>query len=190
MKRINFNLFPKDGYIFIDKDGTRIVGSNWKQVIVRLADYRKRNGMPLGDPEQEVHDQACERNPAFCSETTEQQKQMVRVASLKGRVLGWLSGLTAGREKIPLLYVDAAEAKRRADICAGCPLNVAVAEKCSSCKSALKAYRKNLLDGRAINARVNGCVILGEDLPVATNLDQIMSDNAELPDHCWRKARL
>jgi hypothetical protein len=188
MKRINLNLFPKDGYIFVDKDGTRLVAANWRGVIARVADYRKRNNLPVGNPEQEVHEQACERNPAYCSEITEQQKEMTRVASLKGRVLAWLSGVLAGREKQPITFLPESTVKARAEICATCPKNAAIADSCSSCRAALKAYRKNILGSRPINGRLNGCVILGEDTAVSTAVDQILSDDADLPAHCWRKA--
>jgi hypothetical protein len=187
MRRINLNLFPKDGYYFIDRDGTRLNGENWNAVIARVADYRKRNGFPPGNPDQEVHEQACEHNPAYCSEITEQQREMTRVASLKGRVLGWLSTLLRSKEKDPLKYVDDTTAKNRADVCIGCPKNVGIADGCSSCKAAVAEYRRNLLGHRPVRGRLNGCVLLGEDLPVSTHLDQQTVDNSELPAHCWRK---
>lgn len=192
MKRINLNMFPKDGYQFVEKDGVRIVGPSWKAVIVRVTDYRKRNGLLMGNVDQEVHDFACEKNPAYCSEITEQQKEMTRVASLKGRILGWLSGVVQARqkEKNALTLVPEHVAAERAEICAGCPKNIAFSDGCSSCKAAVKEYRKAVIGNRTTKGRLNGCVILGEDLPVSINLDEARVPNEELPSNCWRKTSI
>jgi hypothetical protein len=191
MKRVNVNLYPKDGYYFKDRDGAKIVGANWREVIARVEDYRKRNGFALGNPEQEVHDQACEHNPAYCSEVTEQQREMTRIVSLKGRVLAWLAGKIKSREKEPLVFVSPQTADARARICRGCSKNTAVSDGCSSCKAALLEYRRNILgSNRPINESITGCVILGEDLSVATFLEEQAVDNSELPAHCWRKRSL
>jgi hypothetical protein len=188
LKRINVNLYPKDGYYFIDKDGVKLIGTNWREVIARVADYRKRNGFAPGNPEQEVHDQACEHNPAYCSEITEQQREMTRIVSLKGRVLAWLSSKIKAREKTPLVFVSAETANARAKVCRGCSKNTSIADGCSSCKAALLEYRRNILGStRPIDDKITGCVILGEDLPVSTFLEEQAVDNSELPAHCWRK---
>ncbi len=189
MKQINFNLYPRDGYFYQAPGHPKIIGKNWKDVIVRVRDYRQRNNIPLGDPAQDVHNFACEKNPAYCSEITDQQREMTRIASLKGRVLAWLASIRAQRTKNNnhLDFVDDAEAKRRADICLKCPKNTGLADGCSSCKAAIRESRRDLLGPRPIRGGINGCLILGEDLPTATWLDEPVVDNAELPGECWRK---
>jgi hypothetical protein len=189
MKRVNFNLYPRDGYFFQAPGQPAIRGRNWPDVIVRLTDYRKRNGMPPGNPEDEVHAFACEKNPAYCSEVTDQQREQTRIASLKGRVLAWLANIRDRRTKNQnsLDFVDETEAKRRADICLACPKNTSIADGCSSCKAAVKESRRDLLGPRQVRNGLNGCLILGEDLPVSTFLDDPAVENGELPAQCWRK---
>jgi hypothetical protein len=185
VKRINVNMFPKSGYKFKAADGVLFTGSSWRDVIARVTDYRKRNNLPMGNVENEVHEYACLNNPEYCSEETLAQKEATRVVSLKGRVLSWLARTVKG----PLKFVSQEEAKSRADICAGCPRNTAFSDGCSSCRAAVREYRKQILGGRQVDARVNGCAILGEDLPVSSHLDETRVNDSELPANCWRKAQ-
>lgn len=188
--RINVNLFPKDGYFFRESDGATIRADSWRGVIARVASYRKMNGLPAGNPEEEVNAQACQRNPSYCSRETQQQREQTRRVSVKGRVLAWLSALRKKKETEPITKVDPAVAKERAKICLACPQNTAIADGCSSCKSALAEYRRGLLDGRNPVKGLNGCAVLGEDTCVSTNLDEVRVENSDLPDNCWRKRGL
>lgn len=187
MKKINVNLEPKDGYFFIEKDGAPIRGTSWRAVMARLVSYRKRNKLPAGNPMEEVHAQACERNPNYCHETEDPvNKAALRVASLKGRALAWLSELR-GRQST-LLYGDAVNMRARAAICAACPAHAAIAGGCGSCKKALKEARNAVLGDRPVDERLAGCSILGIDCGTAAWIDEPTSDNPELPGPCWRRS--
>lgn len=189
MKRVNVNLFPKDGYIFVESDGAKIRGENWTKLMGRVSAYRKRAGLAQGDVEAEVMAQACARNPSHCAEVNEATIHQTKVASLKGRVLQYLSfirGLLTG-SRVP--WVSPADATNRANVCASCPNNIALPEGCSSCRAAVRAMQKEILGGRRIDARLNGCSVLGESLPVSTWVEHDVVDSAELPAHCWRKRR-
>lgn len=187
MRKINVSIAPKAGYFFVEGDGTTIHGTgNWRSVIARVTSYRKRNNLPPGDPRAEVNAQACEREPNNCRETEDPvTTAALKVASLKGRVLGWLAGIRANRETV--LWGDGENAAARTAVCLSCPAHTAIAGGCGSCKKALSEVRKDLLGPRGADPRAAGCVILGEDVAVNVWLDQPTVDNPELPGICWRR---
>lgn len=187
MKKINVNLYPKDGHFFIDSDGARIRGSSWPQVMAKVAAYRKRAGRAIGNVEAEVSAQACARNPAYCSEINEATQRQLLIVSLKSRVLRYLSFLRGLGARIP--WVDGNTAEARSNVCASCPHNTALPEGCSSCRAAVRAMHKEILGSRKIDARLNGCSVMGESLPASVWVDHDVVDNDALPGHCWRKRR-
>jgi hypothetical protein len=189
MKKINVSIAPKLGYFFTEKDGTTIHGTgNWASVIARVASYRKRNRLAPGNPRAEVTAQACEREPNTCHDTPDAATQKaLKVASLKGRVLAWLSGLRARRDAGSLPFVEESLMHARVAVCAGCPAHAAIAGGCGSCKKAVTESRRDILGGRKIDDRVAGCTILGEDCAVNAWLGDPTLVNAELPACCWRK---
>lgn len=187
MKKINVAIAPKAGYFFLEKDGTPIRGmGSWRSVIARVASYRKRNGLPPGDPRTEVNAQACEREPNNCNDTEDPvTKAALKVASLKGRVLAWLSGLRGRADS--LLWGDGENAAARIAVCLSCPAHTSITGGCGSCKKALSEVRKALAGPRHIDPRAAGCVILGEDVGINVWIDQPTLDNPELPACCWRR---
>jgi hypothetical protein len=192
VKQINPNIFPKGGFKYKESDGTTIVGQTWAGVFARVAKYRKRAGLPEGNPEQDVTNQACASNPILCAEDSgERRKQLVR-STLKTRVLKWLMDLRTrnARGQEPISFVETEEMRRRATICSGCSNNQEVGGGCATCKATIKEARRLLLDRKFQDGRLHGCQILGEDLPVSSWLEDVTVENPELPDHCWRKRTL
>lgn len=188
--RINVNLYPKGGHVFKNVDGVTIVGTTWDGVIARLRAYRKRNGQPEGDPAREVMAQACANNPGLCVDENQAYKSQLKVTTLKGRMLSWFMELKRERNREPLQFVDTLEAKRRSDICRGCPMNKEISEGCSSCRAALVELRKEFLGtGRAVDEGLvqHGCLVIGADLATQVHLDLRTIEHSELPQHCWRK---
>jgi|KBSSwiStaDraftv2_1062776.scaffolds.fasta_scaffold263405_3 hypothetical protein len=192
MNRINVNLFPKSGFIYKESDGTTIAGSTWDGVVNRVRAYRKRAGLPPGDPENEVRAQACQRDPVLCTNDDGSHARAVKVATLKGRVLQWFSRIKAGnaREPIQLAFTEVMYA--RANVCASCPMNQPLPEGCSSCKSALEELRVDIIGARPTDGRLvhHGCNVLGADLATQAWIESPTVENAELPAHCWRKRTL
>jgi hypothetical protein len=187
-KRINVNLYPREGYFFKESDGAIIRSDSWPKVMAKVQAYRKSAGYSIGDVESEVAQQACARNPAHCATINDATERQTLITSLKTRILKYMSFLRGLGPRIP--WVDAAAAARRASICASCPHNTPLPEGCGSCRAALKALRDEVLGrGRAQDRRVNGCAILGEDLPTSVHVDHDVVENDQLPDFCWRKRR-
>jgi len=188
MRTLNRNLYPRDGYFFKESDGARIGADSWPGVVKRVIAYRQRAGLPLGNPEQEVTEQACSRSPSLCVEVDPATLVQRKIVSLKGRLLAWLAAIRAKRSKEGKLdFVDEGMAKRRADYCAGCPNNTPLPGGCGSCVAALKEIRRDILASRKQDGRIQGCAHLGEDTVVSCHLDLVRVDDPTLPGHCWRK---
>lgn len=192
MKKYNVNVHPHQGHRFKDKDGATVVGGTWGGVIARVIARRKRNGMPPGNPHEEVMEQACVQEPAACNETNDAREQArqnhLKIASIKVRLLQWLSQL-----KTPVdHFVDQAEAQRRADICAGCPKSIGLPEGCGSCRKASEEMRNGIIGPRPADGRLihRGCDVFGSDLATQAWLELLATDQADVPDHCWRKRTL
>jgi len=187
MKSINPNLYPHDGRFFIDSDGARISGDTWAGVIRRVEGYRRRQGRPVGDVAAEVTAQACQRNPVICTEDNAAYKQELRKSSLKSRVLAWFSAFIHQVQSSPPTFSSENDARNRANVCAGCPLNTALPDGCSSCKAALNEMRKSVIGGRFQDQRIHACNALSEDLNTVVWIEQTTVENPALPGHCWRK---
>lgn len=188
MKRININLFPKDGYFFVDSDGSSHRSERgWAGVIARVKLYRKRNGFPEGSPEKEVHEQACRRNPNLCTDESDAQVQQTRRVSMKGKLLAWLNKMRKQAKDEPIVFASAEAAKNRSNVCAGCPFNTPISESCSPCRKVMNELRRDLVGARNLDARLTGCLVLNEDLPSSVWIDSQTVVNPELPAHCWRK---
>lgn len=188
MKRINVNCFPRSGYFFKERDGTIIRADvGWAGVIARLKNYRKRNGFPPGNPEDEVHEFACQQNPNLCTEITNSQIEQQRRVSIKGKLLAWLNSMRKKIEKEPAVFVSTETAKARADVCAGCQFNTPVSESCTPCRKAMNELRRAIIGGRTIDSRVTGCLVLSEDIPTTVWIEQQTVSNPELPPPCWRR---
>lgn len=186
MKTINRNIYPKDGYFFVESDGSRLFGDTWSGVIARVAAYRARAKLPPGDPANEVINQACVRNPGICHDTSDVTVQQTLRVSLKGRVLKWMNS----QRQIPQdarRFVSEELRRARVAICAGCPKNEPLPGGCASCKAALKELRAEVIGKRPVDGRLNACSVLGEDLGSSSNLDLIAVEDGALPGNCWRK---
>lgn len=189
MMRIRANIYPKGGHRFKERDGATLVSQSWAGVVARVRAYRKRNGIPAGDPERDVTEQTCVNNPSACYSDDGQYVATLKVTNLKSRVLAWFSQLRAQAAREPLLIGDQENATNRANVCAGCPQNAALPDGCSSCKAAVRELRISIIgslpaDGRLVH---HGCNILGADLATQVWLDLITVDNPDLPPCCWRR---
>lgn len=186
--KIKVNISPKEGHFFVERDGAKLKAGSWGGVIKKVIRYRALNHLPAGNPADEVHAQACARTPSLCYDDRSAPTVQKRAeASLKGRVLAWLSGIR--KNKINLTYTDSGVMTARANICAACPHNTALPEGCTSCRKVVKAIRKDIIGDRGQDSRIHACGIMGIDLPTAANLDEQTLAIPELPDHCWRKRK-
>lgn len=191
MMRVNTNLYPRDGYVFKDKDGSMHRSTKgWTDLIVRVKDYRRRNNLPPGEVENEVHAQGCQNNPSLCYDTSHALTPVKNPPqrTLKSSVLQWLADVR--RRKPELRFVPADVAASRASVCASCPVNKPLPSGgCSSCKMAIEEIRADLLRGKRIDTRLHTCERLGVDNAVLAHLDHPTTEDPNLPDHCWFKRK-
>lgn len=190
MRKINPNIYPKDGYSFTDGDGTKHVADTWAGVIKRVIRYRRRQGRPEGNVMEEVISQACQRNPGLCSEETEAYRAQIKRVSLKSSILIWLNRIRKRMEKEPLTFVSAELRAARVDVCSRCPKNTGLPEGCGSCRAALKALMESIIGSRPGDSRVNACGVLGEYIPVSAWIESPTIPQPNLPGECWRKRTL
>jgi hypothetical protein len=184
--RIKVNIRPKDGRYFLEKDGTKFSSATWAGVIKRVTMYRKLNKFPLGNVEEDVMNQACQRLPSLCyNEGTQQAYPKKPPPSLKGRVMGWLAKLS----KIFPAYVGPKKAAARAEVCIRCPQQGPMEKGCATCKATVKELRAANLRGRKADQRLMCCNVLGMDNQVAVWIDSDRLNDPGLPDHCWRKVQ-
>lgn len=190
--KIKTGLHPTGGYFFTEPDGTRHTANGPINCIKKITDYRKRNGLTLGDPRAEFYRQHCERNPTHCFSPADVPPGGVgqvltnKPRSLKGSVLSWL--MNTRRRKSELRYVSEQETRQRVDTCLRCPKNQNISGTCGSCKAALGGLRDEILGGKPlVDARAAGCAALNEDIPISAMLDDPAVEPGGLPGYCWRR---
>ncbi len=193
MKRVNVNMYPRDGYFFVETDGATIRGSSWDNVVKRVIAYRSRDKRPISNVEEEVHAQACKNNPGLCYDDSGAAMQVPRKEerriTVKGAVLKWFLNIRERLASKDIRYVSPDEANARASICAKCPKNFGYPSGCSSCETAVKESRKAILGARKPKGGLDACGVLGEDTATSVYLDEHRVLNSDLPDNCWRKAQ-
>lgn len=197
--RFNPNLWPQDGRFFIDEDGVKHKADQWEHLAVRLATYRKKAGKPPGDPHAEIEAQVCARQPGYCRETQQVPSTPREVArqqtsprynpgQLTKRVVRWLLSMLKARRAGGAKRVTPAEARRRAEICARCPMQRGLSQACGSCTATKKQAAEVLMAGaRRVPQELNGCVALGEDTSISVYIEQDPAKPDGLPAECWRK---
>lgn len=186
MRHINPNVYPHDGYVFRDQDGSVHSASSWSGVVARVRAYRQRQGRDISGLKEEIVAQACQKNPTLCVEDNGVTQAKQKEASLKGRVLRWLSDMRRRKEKEDFRFVSQELHDARQDVCSRCPLDKSLPSGCGACKAALKELREALVGGRQ-TGNIEACPMLGEYLPVSTWIDEPSIPNPALPWECWRK---
>jgi len=195
MKKFNTFLRPVGGKYFLDADGVKFRGDQWEHVAARLRSYRKRAGQPPGDPEQEILDQVCARQPEYCQEAKPSPPAQRAIAAANEfsrassrAITQWLVSILRLRRVGGAQPVPREEARRRAAICAGCPMQKAFSSVCGSCKAMRKTAKQILFGGSSsIGEKLKGCRVLGEDTSTSVHISQDPSANLALPANCWRK---
>jgi hypothetical protein len=191
MMEVNRNLFPPDGYVFVERDGSRLRGEGWKDLEARIRGYRAINGMPPGDPWAEIQVQICSRNPSFCHEEGPPvPPQGHHSLTFNQRVLQWFVHAIGLKRVDRLGRVDDATAAARAEICARCPAQKSLNHACEGCLASIKESRKGLLNGAtSLHQNLQPCAVLAEDCQTSVHVEQPPTDVPGLPGHCWRRPR-
>lgn len=179
------------GYTFIDSTGTRLEGGNLPDLIQRVGAWRKLNGLHPGNPEAEVHEFLCKRNPGLCrggvAAATAVPDNSRRLAE---RVLAWLGRIGSAftrPERVPDGVIEA-----RVAACRQCRYNKEYTAACAGCSAGSLAVRGVWTSGTAgtLTAGAFGCAQYGFDAAVAAQLSfERLPPDRHAPDGCWRSNR-
>lgn len=195
MITINPNLYPSDGWWFRDANGTRhpVNGSasGLNALINSVADYRKRNGMPMGDPHTEVTVQICSRQPGLCRDSQQVSPPGPFIkADLGKKVLNWIQRMVGDKRAGNLRKISDQEALKRGEICARCPKQVGLPLTCGRCLDDIAKLRRALLDGKdPVHQGLGACSIFDDDLQTVIHFETGKAPNTDIPDYCWRKQK-
>lgn len=192
MFKVNPNLYFPAGYIFREADGTLLKSSSWRSLYAKVKSYRETNRLPVGDVENEVQTQACQRSPQLCHEDVPSvpppRTERQRNESLKSAVLRSMSELARRVDEKEADFVPDALAAARADVCRRCPMNIQVGAGCGSCKAAIRGLAKSI---RGKHPELPGecCSIFLTHTPSQAYFDDPAVRRADLPPECWRAVR-
>lgn len=189
MARWNTNLFPPNGFEFIDSDKIRHVGGSLEDLISKLAAYRTRRGLPPGSPITEVNAYLCNLYPSRCLNGTPPVSTSVvpqSIGSASTRLTSWLRAVWLRVAQKSVEYVGEEESKRRAMICLVCPLHVGLPTECVACSETANTISFQLRAGRdRFSLVLRMCGRSCSDLRVDALLVQPPDSGA--PEKCWKR---
>ncbi len=188
-REMNPNLYPPNGYLFRERDGSVHRGLSWKDVKKKVKEYRERNNIPVGDVWEEIMTQQCASSPGLCRDSDPGPVRVVNDGlTFNKKVIGWLAWALGQKRLNDWALVDEDEVDRRAAICASCPMQKSLNESCGACLETIRTSRKVLLDGKKPKYQnLQPCAPLEEDC--ASSVHAILEPKVShaLPGNCWRR---
>jgi hypothetical protein len=203
---ISTGVVPPGGYWYeqgmADGSWTRIEGGSLDNLYSLILQYRQMNGGVVkegtlctpdgvwGDYQQ----WACGKWPWLCTGVREPPPSTMTLGAgtpgsgfemLIFRMQRWVDGLRMGA----IDWVDQKRATDRAQVCMGCPQNVAWETNCTSCNGNLVQSDRAVLGVRrtGFEQALRGCRAYGTKLDLAVWVDNPGGDNKyEAPPQCWR----
>lgn len=185
---------PPGGWRFVEPaTGVVVTAITFASLVGKAAQHRQNMQIPA-DPEwrldEIVENSVCEAlspadRMAYC-ETGVRQRSAVgwrEVLSFLKTAVSWVA---TGAE-----LVTQEEAERRANICAGCPLNVSVGG-CAPCRVTVEEFRTTVLQrSTSHDAGLQACGVCGCELKTAVHLplENLRAGKPHLtfPEWCWQK---
>lgn len=180
---------PPGGWRFIvPQTGTLITAPTFALLYHEALAVLDRAGVQVGlDYEQEFTDQLCRQLSSDC-EVVPAVTNATRTVTATD-VIRFLKVMLQWRGQV----VDQAEADRRAEICAGCPYNVAVSG-CSVCQGIAGKIAEVIGNrGTRWDRQLQGCAVCACEnkaqvhLPLEV-LHKGVTPEMEFPEWCWKKA--
>jgi len=176
---------PPRGWEVVDESSGRLLkAETFQELVKRLANYRKDNGLPPGDPEAEIHSYLCSRFPERCG----REPAALKFKEGLGKedvesYLAFFKEVVLKKGGVPQEQADA-----RAATCTSCPYNVklgfcrgcfSLADKIAGVASGLKTK---------YDAALNECGVCGciARLKCFTPLELVQGKD-DFPDWCWVK---
>jgi len=191
------SMIPPGGYHYTETHAgvtVELRGESVETLAAAILRFRNDNGIPPGNPLQEVADYICGRWPHFCAESEPARlppRNLHAKRHISTRASEWLARLWRLGSKHG---VKQSTADLRAATCAGCPQNTDYRPGgCGSCIDSMERLSFVWLRGRTTphDASLGACRVLGQLNKAAVHaseLPPIEPDKlAALPGACWRK---
>jgi hypothetical protein len=180
--------FPADGKL--DSTVDPHYEPSYQHLVDWLKGYRIANGLPLGDPAQDVLSYHNKINPS--SPVPFQAPTISPPKNFRERVTQWLSNRFQDIQAGTLVYVEDPIAKERAAICVNCPHNQNWKVGCPPCVDNAERLILMITKGRTIDKNLMACGVAGHSNEAAVTLDEkhLKHRNQyqdQLPDFCWMK---
>lgn len=191
------SVIPPGGFHYIEKHNgveIRIDSHSVEATAAAVLKFRLNNGVPPGNPQQDVFDFICKQWPHFCHDNNPDYLQSPpppREEHMSRRAVNHMVRVwNLGGENA----VSEGEAERRAAICAACPMNVDyLGGACGPCIESLDrlafVWKRNRTTSK--DSELKGCKVIGQLNTVAVqaaNLPPLLDgDAAQLPPACWRR---
>ncbi len=179
-----------EGWPYIE-NGRKILGGTFDELVKNLTNDRIANQVNLGNPEQDIEAQLCERFPANCfASGPELPSPPSKARTFRERVTAWAANRYSKAGAITLVEQD--EADRRAAICQECPANQNWKTHCQPCIESTERTLLLIRQNRKPSLAVLGCAIAGHDNTAACVLpeDALRHRNkylTELTPQCWMR---
>lgn len=187
---LNPHVFPDGGYTFTDEKGMRFYEGSAAELAESVRAFRIRHGIPMGNPTQEITDQICARSPLSCREAdASATRDAVASTRFGARVVRWIGRVADALSLRPMPPVHKDVAEARALVCMKCPRQISWKTGCGGCDSVARrlaiSARKN--KETKVSTLLVGCEVLSEDTRTSVWLEQKPSEDANLPENCWRR---
>ena len=191
---------PPGGWSYPVAPGVMLKAPLPEMLYSQISEYRVRNNIPPGDPEQDVNTYFCTTYPQACVKEAHDyglpRRDFPRAETMANRVARWASGLLHSMPAGGYQLVSQTDALARAKICQHCPKNVNWRGGCSELHAvgshATGAAKANESDVQ-VDGALMGCQVTGHELTTAIwfrTQDLPITDDqrGSMPAACWRKA--
>lgn len=182
---------PKGWRFTVKQTGSTFGGADYSRLYNRALADLEAHGIPIPlDYRQQFDDELCRQIPGMNCEVAAPATKETRKLTA-GDALRFLKVLNkwvgSKRELVPQ-----AEAERRAEICAGCPYNVAITG-CSACQG-MSGIILALINNRRtrFNAQLKGCAVCACENRAQVHfplevLHKGVTPEMEFPAWCWKR---
>jgi hypothetical protein len=190
----------QSGWYWMRNDfGGIILAATREELFRRVTDFRRANGLELGDPQGEWTRWVCEEWPDMCQKVPDlpggpnysphasAQTSAQTTGNLGNRVADWLGRVYASQ------YIDAfvpeTQARDRAKICRVCIRNDELKPCCGRNIGDTNQMSLLLRKGRGEGNDLGGCLSLGIDNRLAVHLPEelLPRDLQDAPATCWMR---
>lgn len=177
---------PPGGHQFPER-GTTITGERFLDVVKKLSDFRINNGIPLGDPTQEILIRYAEKWPYLVENDDSGMPQIVSTSNKSS----WKEWVFSIWSHPPKLLITSKEASARWEICLECPFNKKLSLEVTGEDAEIKRRTFLLRRGQEVPASLHFCSLHGMDLSVGCFLEKPKDFSISEPigeyEKCWVK---